>query len=99
MLFPQVMKHAGNDPAFRMHGWTFALVLLFVWPLPFTGLAGTNAPIPYSVRIWQTDEGLPQNSVHAIAQTRDGYLWVGTREGLARFDGVRFTVVDEAAAP
>ncbi len=53
----------------------------------------------YSVRVWQTDEGLPQNSVHAIAQTADGYLWVGTREGLARFDGVRFTTVENAAAP
>ena len=55
-------------------------------------------PVPnaYSVRVWQTDDGLPQNSVHAIAQSADGYLWVGTHEGLARFDGVRFTpVVDE----
>lgn len=52
----------------------------------------TNA---YSVRVWQTDDGLPQNSVHAIAQSADGYLWIGTHEGLARFDGVRFTPVDE----
>jgi ligand-binding sensor domain-containing protein len=57
----------------------------------------TNAITPYKVRCWQTDDGLPQNSVHAIAQTRDGYLWVGTREGLARFDGVRFTPPDERA--
>lgn len=44
------------------------------------------------VRAWRTESGLPQNTVNAIVQTRDGYLWVGTREGLARFDGVRFTV-------
>ena len=43
------------------------------------------------VRSWGTEEGLPQNTVNAIAQTRDGYLWLGTRDGLARFDGVRFT--------
>jgi ligand-binding sensor domain-containing protein/signal transduction histidine kinase len=43
------------------------------------------------VDTWQTDGGLPQNSVTCIAQTRDGYLWVGTANGLARFDGVRFT--------
>ncbi|HEY5914095.1 MAG TPA: two-component regulator propeller domain-containing protein [Verrucomicrobiae bacterium] len=48
--------------------------------------------------MWQTDDGLPQNSVHAIAQTPDGYLWVGTRGGLARFDGVRFTAVDDPDA-
>jgi ligand-binding sensor domain-containing protein/signal transduction histidine kinase len=43
-------------------------------------------------RSWGTAAGLPQNSVNAIAQTPDGYLWVGSRDGLARFDGVRFTV-------
>ena len=37
--------------------------------------------------MWQIDDGLPQNSVWAITQTHDGYLWVGTQQGLARFDG------------
>ncbi len=46
---------------------------------------------PFLVQSWRTADGLPQNSVQAIAQTADGYLWVGTRGGLARFDGVRFT--------
>jgi signal transduction histidine kinase/ligand-binding sensor domain-containing protein len=41
---------------------------------------------------WNTDNGLPQNSVHALMQTRDGYLWLGTQEGLVRYDGVRFTL-------
>ena len=41
---------------------------------------------------WQERDGLPQNTVVAIATTRDGYLWVGTYEGAARFDGVRFTL-------
>ena len=45
----------------------------------------------YLIHVWQTDKGLPQNWVSSIAQTPDGYLWVGTRYGgLARFDGVRF---------
>ena len=38
--------------------------------------------------------GLPQNSVNAIAQSADGYLWFGTEEGLARFDGMQMTVFD-----
>ncbi|MEI2722865.1 MAG: two-component regulator propeller domain-containing protein [Verrucomicrobiota bacterium] len=59
----------------------------------------TNSTARYNVRVWQTDEGLPHNTVHAIAQTPDGYLWVGTRAGLARFDGVRFLPLDDAAAP
>src|SRR5207249_161008 len=44
---------------------------------------------------WQTENGLPQNSVQAITQTPDGYLWLGTQEGLVRFDGIRFTVFDQ----
>ena len=41
-------------------------------------------------RSWQREQGLPQNSVRALAQTRDGYLWIGSEDGVARFDGVRF---------
>jgi len=48
--------------------------------------------VQYSSRTWTSDDGLPHNQVQAIAQTRDGYLWVGTRDGLARFDGMQFTV-------
>ncbi|MEP7336849.1 MAG: two-component regulator propeller domain-containing protein [Acidobacteriota bacterium] len=44
---------------------------------------------------WTTEQGLPQNSVLAVTQTRDGYLWLATYNGLARFDGVRFTVFDK----
>src|ERR1044071_7283212 len=45
--------------------------------------------------VWQTDQGLPQNSVVSIVQTRDGYIWLATQEGLVRFDGVRFTIFDK----
>ena len=44
---------------------------------------------------WQTDAGLPQNYVVGIVQTRDGYIWLATQEGLARFDGMKFTVFDK----
>ena len=53
----------------------------------------------YTHQAWRAEEGLPENFVQAIAQTPDGYLWIGTQEGLARFDGVRFTVFDETNAP
>jgi ligand-binding sensor domain-containing protein/signal transduction histidine kinase len=48
---------------------------------------------------WVTENGLPQNTVQAIIQTRDGYLWIGTQEGLARFDGLNFTVFDKKSVP
>jgi PAS domain S-box-containing protein len=46
----------------------------------------------YAAALWQTRDGLPDGEIHSIVQTRDGYLWLGTQTGLARFDGVRFTV-------
>ncbi len=48
----------------------------------------------YRSEFWQTERGLPQNSVSSIAQTPDGYLWFATQEGLARFDGNKFQVFD-----
>src|SRR5262245_49282503 len=48
---------------------------------------------------WTADNGLPQNSVRDIVQTRDGYLWLTTFDGLVRFDGVRFTVFNKSNSP
>lgn len=45
---------------------------------------------------WTVDNGLPQDSVNDIVQTRDGYLWLATYGGLVRFDGARFTVFDRS---
>ncbi len=53
----------------------------------------------YAQRLWQTDAGLPQNSVHAVRQTSDGYLWLATDGGLVRFDGIDFAVFDRHSAP
>ena len=58
-----------------------------------------HATIQYGSRTWRRDEGLPNNVVQAIAQTPDGYLWIGTREGLARFDGVAFTIFNTRNLP
>ncbi|MFN7964550.1 MAG: two-component regulator propeller domain-containing protein [Acidobacteriota bacterium] len=54
--------------------------------------AATAAAAPLSVRRYSTDDGLPAHTINAIAQTSDGYLWLATAGGLARFDGQRFTV-------
>jgi PAS domain S-box-containing protein len=49
----------------------------------------------YALDLWHVEQGLPQNSVRAIAQTPDGYLWLGTELGIARFDGIKFTIFDQ----
>ena len=48
--------------------------------------------LPPIIRSWETQAGLPQNTVNAIVQDRNGYLWLGTHDGLARFDGMRFKI-------
>lgn len=53
----------------------------------------------YRIDRWTADDGLPQNSVYGITQTRDGYLWLATVDGLARFDGVQFTIFSKSNSP
>jgi ligand-binding sensor domain-containing protein len=50
-----------------------------------------ETPAWYRFGSWRQAEGLPQDTIFDILQSRDGYLWLGTRGGLVRFDGVRFT--------
>src|SRR4030095_11635270 len=57
--------------------------------------ASAQAATRYRFDRWTNDNGLPQNTVTSILQTRDGYLWLTTRDGLVRFDGIRFTVFDK----
>jgi signal transduction histidine kinase/ligand-binding sensor domain-containing protein/DNA-binding response OmpR family regulator len=79
------------------HALRVALVLLCQL-LTATGALALNPAkriTQYGHDVWQTEQGLPQNSVRSITQSRDGYLWFGTEEGLVRFDGVRFTVFDK----
>ena len=67
------------------HLWRcLATVFLFLCPL--------TAVAQYRLESWTNDNGLPQNTVTSIIQTRDGYLWLTTFDGLVRFDGVQFKV-------
>lgn len=76
-----------------------AFLICGVDSAPVHGLDLLKFPDRVVRQVWQTEQGLPQVSVTSIAQTRDGYLWVGTFGGLARFDGARFTVYDAGNTP
>jgi ligand-binding sensor domain-containing protein len=69
--------------------------------LPYTAYAldPEKSLTQYTMSAWGIEDGLPQNTVRSVLQTRDGYLWFGTQEGLARFDGVNFKVFDMMTAP
>jgi ligand-binding sensor domain-containing protein/signal transduction histidine kinase/CheY-like chemotaxis protein len=72
--------------------------LLWAAPSPAFALDPALELTQYVRENWQIPEGLPQSSAQAIARTPDGYLWIGTQEGLARFDGVRFVVYETGNA-
>jgi ligand-binding sensor domain-containing protein/signal transduction histidine kinase len=80
-------------------GWTFSDMAIATSFADFVGPSGVDAggePAPgkhsaaLTFRAWQREQGLPQNTVRALTQTRDGYLWIGSDDGITRFDGVRF---------
>ena len=84
-----------NTPVHRRthHPAVWVWCLFMVCSLQSTLLA------QYRFDHWTADNGLPQNSVRDIVQTRDGYVWLTTFDGLARFDGVRFTVFNKSNSP
>lgn len=75
--------------ATRLRLWT---ALCLVTLVASSALAlDPNVPLRQDgAQVWQTEAGLPQNTVHAILQTRDGFLWIATEGGLVRFDGEHF---------
>jgi ligand-binding sensor domain-containing protein/signal transduction histidine kinase len=88
----------------RMHPATCTLIaiVLSIFCARAIALDPALQVSQYIIDTWQIPEGLPLNSVETIARTPDGYLWIGTQEGLVRFDGHRFTLFDrnhEAALP
>ncbi|MCU0236945.1 MAG: diguanylate cyclase [Acidobacteria bacterium] len=76
-----------------------ALMLLAACLAPLPALDPALELDEYAVERYTTENGLPQSSVMALVQTRDGYLWLGTYEGLARFDGQAFTIFDKSNTP
>jgi signal transduction histidine kinase/ligand-binding sensor domain-containing protein len=90
------LRHGGGGG-----GWTFSEMAIATSFSDFVvdesgiksghaGLTIGRGQLPFTFRKWQREEGLPQNFVRALAQTKDGYLWMGSDAGVSRFDGVRF---------
>lgn len=80
----------------RARGFHLVRRLLLLLACLLVSHADAHAQQQYKFDSWTTDTGLPQNSVNAILQTRDGYLWLATSDGLVRFDGVRLMVFNKA---
>lgn len=105
---PERNLRMGDSEPGRRSGlrWlTIALDALLCYSLLGSTQANSSSAVAdsldsgYRLTAWSTAEGLPSSAVASIVQTRDGYLWIGTQEGLVRFDGVRFTVFDKKNIP
>jgi signal transduction histidine kinase/ligand-binding sensor domain-containing protein len=78
------LRHGGGGD-----GWTFSEMAIATSFSDFV-VDDRRGQLPFTFRVWQREQGLPQNFVRALAQTGDGYLWVGSDAGVSRFDGARF---------
>jgi ligand-binding sensor domain-containing protein/signal transduction histidine kinase len=76
---------------------TLLPVLLITWAAQLRAEPGISSE-SLSFHRWGHEDGLPDETVTALLQTRDGYLWIGTASGLARFDGVEFEAVSLSGA-
>ncbi|MFT4549695.1 MAG: signal transduction histidine kinase/ligand-binding sensor domain-containing protein [Verrucomicrobiales bacterium] len=93
---------APHPPARQAPAAGLRLALALLWLASVSGLNAhptqQNAP-EFLIDRWETEDGLPENSATAMVQTPDGYLWIGTYDGLARFDGDTFKVFNRSNTP
>jgi ligand-binding sensor domain-containing protein/signal transduction histidine kinase len=96
----QTLPESGFCP--RLQGQVLVrLQLSFLFVLAFNHVSARDFSqnSQYQTTTWRVEDGLPQSTVTCIAQSLDGYLWLGTQNGLVRFDGVKFRVFDENNTP
>jgi signal transduction histidine kinase/ligand-binding sensor domain-containing protein len=103
LLFPGRVRVAAGGARPRIGNWPRYLAAIVnvtcgFWLAIVAGGAGTAPELTgeFAIETWRTEDGLPQNSVTALLQTRAGYIWSGTYNGIAQFDGERFKVFDSS---
>jgi ligand-binding sensor domain-containing protein/signal transduction histidine kinase len=85
-------SRAGGKPSWQLYGLflTVMALLCLLGPVRSLALDPAKSVYQYNCQSWTRREDLPANSINAITQTKDGYLWFGTSKGLVRFDGLDF---------
>ena len=81
------------------HWGLLTAAFLLCWGLPGQALEPSTPLASYGRQTWMMENGLPQNTVQALVQTRDGFVWLGTEVGLVQFDGNGFQVFDKNSTP
>ena len=100
----RIRRCSASSALLSESAWSLVIAILIAWAMSLSSRAAwaldpAKAITQYSHSSWQGLEGLPQDTVRAVAQTEDGYLWIGTEAGLARFDGVRLDVFNRRSNP
>src|SRR5687768_4735943 len=91
-------RFAGLRKLVHVSIWRWITVSFAALPV----LLGLDPGLPassYSIQGWFTEDGLPSNKIRSVVQSRDGYLWLATAQGIARFDGSQFTIFDVSTHP
>ncbi len=93
-MSPLENRRAGSAPkadSANTPGWNFLCLLLFLFAVNWVWAVDPSRHISqYGHTAWRIQDGFLSGAAVAVTQTTDGYLWIGTRVGLVRFDGVRF---------
>src|ERR1700748_923163 len=89
------MRWLARKPLYRH---THVAVLCLFFAFRAVALDPNKTLTQYAHRTWGQEEGLIQPTIYSIAQTPDGFLWLGTQDSLIRFDGVHFREYDNAQA-
>jgi ligand-binding sensor domain-containing protein len=96
------MPRWGEESSWR-YGQIAATLAAGLWWATAFGATAVLDPAQvareFTQRSWEKKDGLPDKQIQSLLHTRDGYLWIGTRRGLARFDGRKFTVFDHLNTP
>src|SRR5258708_14611881 len=85
--------------ASKMYRYIWLCAFYFLVAMRLDAVSPRTLPDGYTRRVWQTQDGLPENTVQAFAQTPDNYLWIGTSGGLVRFDGAGFLLFHRENTP
>src|SRR6266851_1673865 len=85
--------HRGRPKLYWSFKWLIAAVVVAYFATSANGLSSHKAMSEYIRDQWSAEQGFPDGPVYAIAQTPDGYLWIGTEKGLVRFDGLNFSLL------
>lgn len=80
-------------------GLCYAAAAMLCGSLPLWAIQPSTPLADLSTQAWVLENGLPQNTVQALAQSAQGYIWAGTEAGLARFDGSQFEIFDRSSTP